>query len=69
MENSKFKPRVRVQGRQNTEDEGKTGVIIEKGTWINYKGKPTKPPRGIWFVLWNGETDKKLKSEDDLEII
>lgn len=68
MEN-KFRRGVRVRGRQNTEDEGKIGVIIEKGRWINHKGKPTKPPTDVWFVLWNGEADKKLKSKEDLEII
>jgi len=66
---SKFKPGVRVKGKPNTEDEGKTGMIIEKGRWINHRAKPAKPPVDIWFVLWKGETDKKLKREDDLEII
>ena len=66
---SKFKLRIRVKGRPNTDDEGKIGRIIEKGRWINSRAKPVKPPADIWFVLWEGETDKKLKREDDLEII
>lgn len=65
----KFSIHAPVRGRANTEDEGKTGLIVEKGKWINHFAKPAKPPSDIWFVLWNGETEKKLKREEDLETI
>ena len=65
----KFRVGAKVRGRSNTNDAGKTGIIVEKGIWVNSRGKPTKPPVGIWFVLWNGETNKQLKNEDELEII
>lgn len=65
----KFRVGARVKGKSGTDDANKTGIIIEKGQWINARGKPVKPPSDVWFVLWDGETEKTLKIDNDLEII
>ncbi|MFC2068525.1 hypothetical protein ACFLTP_05915 [Chloroflexota bacterium] len=65
----KFKVGDEVRGIANTNDAGKVGTIMEKGGWINHSTKDAKPPVGIWFVLWDGETNRQLKREDDLEIL